>query len=421
VKQRGISTRFSVICVVSVLVALALMVACAAPAPTPKMGVLKVGTSLPMSGPAAAWGNPIAEATQIYVDLLNQDGGVTIGDTTYTLKLIVSDDKYTPEGVKASADRLVYTEKVDVVVGGWLPTLATVLAAECTAANIVFIQNVRELPGLAVVSPEHPTMFNLGDPQIQMMWVPIQLKQQGALPDIKTYAMLTKDDTIGRSTAETIIGLKEEWKAKYGLDMVYDAIFPIASVDMTPWLSAIAALKPKVDLIYAASATATNMALIAKQSHELGLDVPVVGIASLTDVGAFCDTAGYDASQYAYTIGCAPWQASGVSAEYLEMASRIRQVYRDKHGTDLTYGAAFGYCATQLAAYLEAAKIAGSTKTEDVVRALETQPIKHFYGTLMASGEETYGIKHRLMYDAMVVKVEGRETKFVVAFGEPIP
>lgn len=40
--------------------------------------------------------------------------------------------------------------------------------------------------------------------------------------------------------------------------------------------------------------------------------------------------------------------------------------------------------------------LANSVKTEDIVRALETKPIEHFYGISIASGEKTYGTKRML-------------------------
>ena len=392
----------------------------ASPTSPSKTGVLKMGTSLPLSGPAAAWGNPISEVALIYADLLNKDGGITIGDTTYKINLIVSDDKFTPDGIKASADRLIYTEKVNAVVGGWIPPIAAILGRECTAANIPLIHIVRELPGLEVVSAKYPVMFDLGWPQLQCAQLNVPKLKSTVLPNIKTFALLSKDDTLGRTMLDIIKDLKQEWEKKYGLELIYDAVFPITAQDMTPWLSKIAALR-KVDLINAVSATATNLAMIAKQSHELGLKCPIITVPSLTDVGEFIKIAGYDAAQFVYTSGCAPWEFPKTSTNYKDMSNRIRKVWKDKYAKDLTYGSAFEWCANQLAAYLSAAKIANSIKTEDIVRTLETKPIEHFYGSSIASGEKTYGIKRMLTYDVTVVKIVGGENKPVVSFGEPIP
>ena len=104
------------------------------------------------------------------------------------------------------------------------------------------------------------------------------------------------------------------------------------------------------------------------------------------------------------------------------MSNRIRKVWKDKHGAELTFGDSFPWCANHLAAYASAAKLANSLKTEEIVRTLETKPIDHFYGTSVASGEKTYGIKRMLTYDATISKIVGGEQKPVVTLaGEPIP
>jgi len=409
-------------CVILLMVTIPFIGMGANPNPPLKTGVLKIGSSMPLSGPGSPWGIPEAEVTSIYADLINKDGGVTIGGTTYKINFIVSDDKLTPDGIKASADRLIYTEKVNAVIGGWVPPIAAIFGRECATANIPMLHMVRETLGVEVVSPKFPTMFDIGWPQIQGIKVYIPKLKSAALPNIKTYALICKDDTLGRTMLELIKGLKQEWESKYGLALIYDDMFPLTAQDMTPWLSKIAALPKKVDLIFAASATVPNLAMIAKQSYELGIKCPVVTVPNLTDVAEFIKITGYEASQFVYTSGCAPWDFPKTSPKYKEMANRIRKAWNDKHGSDLTFGDSFAWCANHLAAYLSAAKIANSIKTEDIVRTLETKPIEHFYGTSTASGEKTYGIKHMLTYEATISKIVGNVQKPVVTLGgDPIP
>ncbi len=408
-------------CACLVLLLSALPATAAEPAKTTRTGVLKIGASLPLSGPMSPWGIPEAEMTSIYTDLINKDGGVTAGGVNYKLSFVVSDDKAAPDGLKASADRLIQTEKVNAIVGGWLPPIATIFGREATAANIPVLHMVREAAGIEVISPKYPTMFDLGWPQVESIKVYVPKLKAAALPNVKTFALLCKDDTLGRTMMAQIKGLSQEWKTRYGLEMVYDASFPITADDMTPWLSKIAALPKKADLIFAASATVPNLAMIAKQSYEIGLKVPVVTVPNLTDVGEFLKIAGYDASQYVYTSGCGPWDSPKTSPRMKEMARRIRQAWKEKHGSDLTFGDGFAWCANHLAAYVSAVKLANSVKTEDVVKALSSRPIEHFYGTSVASGEKTYGIKRMLTYDTNISKIVGREQKVVATFATTVP
>ena len=407
--------------VASLLLLLAPLMATAAEQKATNTGVLKVGTSMPLSGPMSPWGIPEVEIASIYADLINKDGGITAGGVNYKIIFVASDDKGTPDGIKASADRLIQTEKVNAIVGGWLPPLATILGREGTDANIPIVHIVREAAGIKVVSQEYPVMFDLGWPQIEGIKVYLPRLKEAALKNVKTYALLSKDDTLGRTMMEQIRGLSQEWKTRYGLESVYEAPFPTTSEDMTPWLSKIAALPKKADLILAASATVPNLAMIAKQSYEMGLKVPVVTVPNLTDVAEFIKITGYDAAQYVYTSGCAPWDSPKTSRGMKEMANRIREVWKQKHGSDLTFGDGFAWCGNQLAAYVAAVKLAHSVKTEDVVNALAAKPIEHFYGTSVASGEKTYGINRMLTYDTNIAKIVGREQKVVATFTCTVP
>ena len=125
--------------------------------------------------------------------------------------------------------------------------IATIVGREATAANIPVLHVVREVKGLEVVSPKYPVMFDLGWPQIEGVKLFIPKLKSAALPNAKTYAVLGKDDMLGRTTVDLIKSLKQEWETKYGLELVYDALFPITAQDMTPWLSKIASLPRKAE------------------------------------------------------------------------------------------------------------------------------------------------------------------------------
>ena len=55
--------------------------ACSAPAePPPEIKVLKIGIVGPLSGPASMWGQAAAKVDKIYFGLVNERGGVKVGD-----------------------------------------------------------------------------------------------------------------------------------------------------------------------------------------------------------------------------------------------------------------------------------------------------------------------------------------------------
>ena len=62
--------------------------ACAAPVQLPpEIKVLRIGIIGPLSGPASMWGQAAAKVDKIFFDLVNERGGVKIGDITYKIEL----------------------------------------------------------------------------------------------------------------------------------------------------------------------------------------------------------------------------------------------------------------------------------------------------------------------------------------------
>src|SRR5712691_58910 len=77
--------------------------------------VIKFGVSTPLSGPAAPWGIPHKNATELIFDEVNSQGGIDIGGKKYKLEVIAYDHKYViAEGV-ATVNRLIAKDGVKYI------------------------------------------------------------------------------------------------------------------------------------------------------------------------------------------------------------------------------------------------------------------------------------------------------------------
>ena len=56
--------------------------------------VIKFGVSTPLSGPAAPWGIPHKQATELIFDEINAQGGLEVGGKKYKLEAVAYDHKY---------------------------------------------------------------------------------------------------------------------------------------------------------------------------------------------------------------------------------------------------------------------------------------------------------------------------------------
>ncbi len=76
---------------------------------------LKIGALWPLSGPLAKSGNEHVRGAQIATDMLNEAGGLW-GKTKVKL---VTGDAVTPKAAMEEAERLITTEKVNIIMGTW--------------------------------------------------------------------------------------------------------------------------------------------------------------------------------------------------------------------------------------------------------------------------------------------------------------
>src|SRR4030042_378424 len=82
----------------------------AAPAPkTLKIGVIVfMGWSL---------GADMVKGIELMAELVNKKGGLAIGEDKYNIELIKYDSKFVPETARAAAERLIYQDKVKLIIG----------------------------------------------------------------------------------------------------------------------------------------------------------------------------------------------------------------------------------------------------------------------------------------------------------------
>jgi branched-chain amino acid transport system substrate-binding protein len=401
------------------LIALVLNAACTAAAPQ-KTNTLKLGAMVPLSGPAAAWGDVWTKIADLYVDLLNRDGGVAIGNTRYTIKLFTEDDKLTPDGAATAVHILFDVDEIDALVGEFLAPNIAIGGDMAAKRNKVYVSGLVYIPGSEVLGPKWPTTFACYMDCVYVFENEIpELKKSGM--DIKNFATLVKDDVISHWVSSRITELAPQWEKENGIKQVYSKSFPFETTDFTPWLTEIAALPEKVDTVYV-DANPGHLMMIAKQNHEINPGCRIIAPMMITDINEFVDATGYDAAQNVYALMGGPWDYKDIPPEYLDMANRIREEYKTKYGNELTWGGGFASYANCIAVYLEGAKKAGSTDTEAVVRALETaKNLKHFYGpTSEPGGEKTFGNKHFWSWKAALIgKIEGREQKVTLILNTP--
>ncbi len=186
---------------------------------------IKIGSFLSVTGPASFLGDSELKTLEMYVEHINEAGGV-IGRP---LKLVHYDDAGDASAARNFASRLIRSDRVDLIVGG--STTGTTMAA------VPMIEQVRipfiSLAGAVVITdPVKPWVFKT--PQSD------RAAAQRVLQDIKDrgltkVALISGTDGFGRSGREQTLAIAGDM----GVEIVADVTYSPTDTDMTAQLTRI--------------------------------------------------------------------------------------------------------------------------------------------------------------------------------------
>lgn len=196
---------------------------------------VNIGFLAALSGPDAGWGLPGLTGNQMFVDRVNAEGGLDVCGTRHKLNMITFDDEATGSKALQGAKQLVLEHDVKFIsaIGG-NPADAT--HPFLTQKKVVYASLIS-----TDIKPDRPYLIAGGDvtPRIDMMR-PWYHKQRN--PDLKRWAVLSQDDTIGLTSQAWEVGsaLADGW------DVVYDEHYSLDTVDFAPIVTAVLATNPDV-------------------------------------------------------------------------------------------------------------------------------------------------------------------------------
>ncbi|CAL8981991.1 Leucine-, isoleucine-, valine-, threonine-, and alanine-binding protein [Rhodoplanes serenus] len=228
---------------------------------------IRIGSILSVTGPAAFLGDPELKTLQLYVETINQRGGV-LGRP---LQLVHYDDGSDASKANGFVKRLIEDDKIDVLIGGTTTgsTMSMVPAVE--RAGIPFVSLAG---GVVIVEPVKKWLFKT--PHTDRMAaerVFEDMKKRG----LTRIALLSETSGFGQS------GRKESEAAatRLGITLVANETYGPKDTDMTPQLTTIRG-KADVQALFVFG-LGQGPAIVNKNAKMLGLGLPVYhahGVAS---------------------------------------------------------------------------------------------------------------------------------------------
>lgn len=352
-RRRTFFEQFSVVSVL--VVSMVIMGATIQAAAADK--VVKVGNIEPLSGPSAAVGEQGKYARELAVEEINAAGGIkSLGGAK--LELIYSDSESKPEKGVAEAERLINTEKVNVLTGCWNSAVSYPVSGVAERYGIPFIVPVSVADKITEQGYKYTFRIAAKDgwwTRDQFAFLKDMEKEFNT--KLSTVAFVYENGDWGK-------GMAEGWKKlaeKDGYKVVLDEPYPSTATDLSPVVTKIKRANPDVLMLVsnAADAILLTNTLAEYKVHPKA----IIGSAGGHSDPSFLKSVGKNA-QYLFDI--VEWETDVNKPG----AKEINAKFKAKTGYNLTGESVDAYVAMYvLADALERAGSLDPVKIRDALAA----------------------------------------------------
>jgi len=355
--------------------------------------VIKIGAPLALTGSLADEGKKQDVVWKMWLDKVNAGGGINVGGKKMKVELVKYD--YQSDGQRAAqlAEKLITDDKVDFVLSpfgsGHTKIVATVteryqtpLLACASSSEAVFDQTFKYLFG--TLSP------NGGMTNAMVAFFKTKM------PTLKRIAVLGRDDVFPKSMAQ---GISAAAKSA-GLDVTYDQLYAVDTMDHSAAVSAIKATNP--DWIYAAGYT-QDLILIRKQMADLGVKAPIITMVAGPAYKEYTDGLG----NLANGVTSSSWWHHATNYKGIGVWPTTADFYKEfvtKEKSDPDY--VHASCAAAVVVLADAIERAGSTDKSKVRDALAATNVNTFYGPVKFSANGMNEVR-----DLPIIQVQDKQIK----------
>lgn len=356
-------------------IALALCVplsACESVADSPSFdGTITFGVTVPITGPDVEEGRYALDGYLLFVNSINQQGGLLMGGKHYRVALDYYDDQSNPALTAKLYERLITRDNVNFLLGPYssLLTAAAAPIAEKYGVPMVAAHGSAD----SIYSSSDRYVYSIISPASDYLRGIIAIVAQKD-PSATTVALLGADEPFSH---EVLAGAAD-YAQQRGMKVVFQQYYPLNASDMSAQLEAMKQTHPDLVLV---SGHLQDTILFARQAHAICLSPRAVGITVGPAMSEFRANLG---AQGNYVFGATQW-TSALNYHGDDQWS-TPQAYSDAFlqafpsYTEVPYQAADSTAG--LVTYQQALQAAGSLDPVAVSHALARLDIMTFYGRI---------------------------------------
>jgi branched-chain amino acid transport system substrate-binding protein len=331
---------------------------------------LKIGAPLALTGALADEGKKQKFVWDLWIDKVNAAGGIDVGGKKMKVELISYD--YQTDGQRAAqiAEKLINDDKVDLILAPFGSGHTKIVGAVGQRYQVPVVACVSSSE--SVFNQKGSYLFGTLSPNGGMTDAMVKFFK-AKMPNVKRVAVLGRDDVFPRSMAKAIGAAAK----KQGLEVVYDQLYAVGTMDHSSALTAIKAAKP--DWIYVTGYT-QDLILARKQMADLGVTAPIVTMVTGPAYKEYTDGLG----KLANGVTSSSWWHHATSYKGKGVWPTTASFYKDftaKAKSDPDY--VHASCGAALEVVADAVARAGGTSDKKKLRdALAATDIVTFYGPI---------------------------------------
>ena len=313
-----------------------------------------IGASVSLSGTYAGSGKYSIEGTQLWVEDVNARGGL-LGRP---VRLIYYDDKSDPNTGVQLYEKLITSDKVDLIVGPYSSGVTSAVSTVAEKHRMVMLGP--EAADVKIYTRGYKYNFQAQTQAGRYMLGALALAKANGY---KTLALLAEDTAFPKAVSAEVAKMAGE----YGLKVVFDETYPKGSSDFSALLTKVKQIAP--DVLFANSYLPDSQGIV-RQCHELGIEAKMFAVA----VGAAEPEFRNLGPSAEYVFGATQWAATMPRAGNPAFV----EAYQRKFNRAPDYHSASNYASMQV---LEAAvKQTGSLDQDKLAAAISKLKLDTVYG-----------------------------------------
>jgi branched-chain amino acid transport system substrate-binding protein len=331
------------------------------------------GAPISLTGSLSHEGTDTLNGYQLWVDTVNQHGGLKVGDKTYKVALKHYDDGSSATKSAQLTQTLVSTDKVNFLFGPY-GTAAT-LQDETIAAQFQIPMVEGNGAAHAIFAKGNQFIFGVLSPASEYAKTMVQAALAQPTPP-KTIAIIYANDSFSVEVAQAA----HDFAQTAGMNIVAYTEYPANAPDLTNVLTPLKTIVSggPPDMILG-SGHENEAVVTMKQAKQLGINAKLYAFTVGPALPDFATTLGGDAN---YVIGSSQWtpQLKYQGTDFWSTPAAYEAAYKAKYNVEPSYQAAES-TAVGLA-FQYALQKAGSIDPKQVRDALAGLDIQTFYGPI---------------------------------------